>query len=232
MNITISIIVPTFSQSKKLERLLASIDELDAPPKEVIVVDDASTDGTPHLLDKWYKNDHRFHARYVSLNENMGPAKARNVGIHTATGNIVAFTDSDCKVDRRWLSEITMSLDKSKKIVGAGGRVLPMKKNLVSLYSTFHRVLEPPSSLLYLVTANCCFFRNEVLDVNGFDEDIRNPGGEDIGLSIKLIKKGWQFTYSPAAIVYHEFRSSIIDFYRTYRRYGEGCALVASRYLK
>lgn len=230
---SVSVIVPTFNNSNKLSRLLHSFDILEENlPREVIVVDDGSTDETSTIVEKWAKESHDFDARYLSTFHNGGPARARNMGTMIARGECVAYTDSDCVADRYWMKELLQPLNINKGIVGVGGRVLPIGEGLISKFNSFHKVLEPPNSLLYLVTANCCYYRQAVIDANGFDEDIRKPGGEDVALSIKLRKKGWQFAYSPKAIVYHEYRESLRDFYRTYYNYGAGCAVVSSRYLR
>src|SRR3990172_8237485 len=73
----------------------------------------------------------------------------------------------------------------------------------------------PPPPRLYLVGANCCYRGDAVLDGGGFDEDIPRPGGEDIGLSVKLSRAGWEFGVVGGAIVYHDYRIDILDFLRT-----------------
>lgn len=218
-----SIIVPTYAQHQKLRRLLWSFDNLKGLlPYEIIVVDDCSPDETPIVVKKWMNQEHSFRTQYVKLSENGGPAKARNAGLKRAIGEIVAFTDSDCVVDKFWLRELVTNLDVKAKIIGVGGKVKPLNGGIFSKYYTYHNILEPPSSLLYLVTANCCFMRDAVLEVNGFDEYISKPGGEDVALCIRLHKKGWKFSYTTEAIVFHDYRNSLRDFIKTFRNYGEG----------
>ena len=117
------------------------------------------------------------------------------------------------------------------KIIGVGGKVLPIRDDMISRYYSYYKILEPPSSLDYLVSANCCYFRDEVLDVGGFEEDIRKPGGEDVGLSFKLARKGWRFDKAEDAIIFHDYRSSVRDLGRTFWNYGQGCRRVTARYL-
>jgi len=199
-------------------------------PLEVIIVDDNSTDETYKILERWAINWHPFSPVFLRNETNHGPARARNLGVMKATGDYIAFTDSDCIVDKRWLVEITSPMDNESRIVGVGGRVLPMKNDILSRFYHFHRILEPPESLLYLVTANCCYDRKAVLEVQGFDEEIRKPGGEDVALSLKLSRKGLSFSFSPSAIVYHDFKNDLRDFYRRHVRYGEGCSIVSTKY--
>lgn len=232
-NYKVSIVVPTYSQHEKLRRLLKSFDNIrDLIPFEVIIVDDCSPDNTPTEVKNWENQKHSFRTKYIRLNENSGPAKARNIGVKNANGEIVAFTDSDCVVDKFWLIRLIEELDTKNGVIGVGGKVMPLNGGLISKYNTFHNVLEPPQSLLYLVTANCCYLRDNLLDVDGFDEDILKPGGEDVALSIKLFKKGWRFQYASKAIVFHDYRNNLRDFVKTFRNYGEGCAYVTKKYFE
>jgi len=116
------------------------------------------------------------------------------------------------------------------QILGVGGRVLPRESDLLSRYYTFHRILEPPKSLLYLVSANCCYDRHAILSVGGFDEEVRRPGGEDVGISFKLSKAGYRFAFAEDAIVYHDYRNNLLDFVRTFRNYGIGCRQVTDKH--
>lgn len=229
----VSIIVPTYNDERRLFGLLNSLDKLEfEKPFEVIVVDDASVDETSNLCYEWSKKWHPYTFHYIRLKENRGPGIARNAGLEKAIGEIVAFTDSDCKVHPLWLKNLISGIRPEDKIVGCGGKVKAISES--SMYARvflFHRVLEPPEQLHYLVTCNCCFLREPLLEVGGFAGDIRNPGGEDIAACIKLWKKGWRFAYQKDAIVYHDFDSNMRSFIRTWYNYGYGCSKVVHRYL-
>ncbi len=227
----ISVIVPTYNRVEQLKNLLLSFSKLkEKMPHEIIIIDDCSDDGTQSYLKKWISKDHLFKAKYVSLDNNSGPAKARNLGINTSKGELIAFTDSDCYVHPRWIQHLSESLEMHDELVGVGGRVLPKSKDIYSQYYTFHRILEPPKSLKYLVSANCIFRKEDVVNVGGFDEDISNPGGEDVGLSFKLFKKGHNFGFEEEAIVYHDYRKSLRNFKKTFYMYGFGCRIVTEKY--
>ncbi len=232
-DIKTSIIVPAYNDSNRLQNLLASFDSLEyEEPYEVIVVDDASSDDTPAVCQEWAKEWHFYEFRYTRLPKNSGPGTARNTGLEMARGDIVAFTDSDCRVHPLWLKRITSALNPEEKIVGVGGRVKAIsEKSMFARHSLFHHVLEPPEQLHYLVTCNCSFLKEPLLEVGGFAEDIRNPGGEDVAASIHLWKKGWRFAYQKDAIVYHDFDTNFRSFLKTWYNYGYGCSLVLHQYL-
>jgi glycosyltransferase involved in cell wall biosynthesis len=109
---------------------------------------------------------------------NGGPASARNLGIQHATGSLVAFTDDDCRAIDSWPWPLAYRLEaEDSDVAGVGGAVIPENDGFVSRYCTLHRILEPPRSLSYLVTANCIFRKSALLEIGGFDEVIRSPGG-------------------------------------------------------
>lgn len=126
------------------------------------------------------------------------------------------------KNSRRWNANL--------KIIGLGGKVLSLRKGIICDYFTFHKILEPPKPISYLVTANACYLKEGLIEVHGFDENYRFPGGEDCGLSIKLVNKGYRFEYEPKMIVWHDYRTSLIDFMRTFYHYGKGCAEIVTNY--
>jgi glycosyltransferase involved in cell wall biosynthesis len=86
----LSVIVPVYNGERFLREALASIRAQDHQPMEIIVVDDASTDGTPALLDGL-----GCQVTAVRLPLNQGPAAARNAGLARARGSMIGFLDVD-----------------------------------------------------------------------------------------------------------------------------------------
>lgn len=230
---TVSIVVPTRNRSTALNRLLDSIDKLAGiPPLEVIVVLGPSSDTSGELVEDWGQRDHSFQPRVVYQSGGSGPGHARNKGLEEARGEIVAFTDDDCIVDSHWLDYLPCSISLENRVVGVGGRVLPLRGDWISRYYTYYRILEPPQTLQYLVTANCAISRHDALRVGGFDERIPTPGGEDIALSIRLQLVGGRFAFEERALVTHEYRGNVSDFVRTFKNYGRGCREATDRLLR
>lgn len=89
----VSIITPTFNSSKRIAETLKSVQSQDFGSWEHLIVDDASTDGTPELIKQHADSDPRIRCFY--LKKNGGPARARNVAIEEARGRYIAFIDSD-----------------------------------------------------------------------------------------------------------------------------------------
>ena len=227
---SVSVVVPTHERPNKLTRLLASLDTLSDYPKEVVVVSDSNDETTGSLLKNWRENSHRFEARSYLQSGGTGPAVSRNTGASYANGDIIAFIDDDCVAEPNWLSNLVHGIHLENGVVGVGGRVIPLRPSLISKYYSRYRILEPPDSLEYLVSANCCYSKDAMLNVGGFDEDISKPGGEDVGLSLKLSNSGWRFGFVSDAVVRHDFREGILDFCKTFSNYGRGCRTVTNKY--
>ncbi len=160
---TASVVVPTFRRATQLARCIDALAAQRSPSFEIIVVDDGSADGTTQSVLR----DARHVAaglRALTHAENRGPAAARNTGLAAARGEIVAFTDDDCEPEPSWLAELVRALERATPdVVGVGGRVESARPGLVGEYMTRQRILEPPPSLAYLVTANCAFRRAPVI---------------------------------------------------------------------
>lgn len=87
----LSVVIPTHNRAETIERAIRSVLVQDVESLEVIVVDDASTDDTEHVIKAL--NDQRV--RYIRHATNRGAPAARNTGIAAASGNLIAFQDSD-----------------------------------------------------------------------------------------------------------------------------------------
>lgn len=98
---TISVIVPAYNVAAYLGECLKSIVDQDFSDFELILIDDASTDATPALIESWSQRDERIRSFRVEVNN---PADARNFGIEKARGDYLAFVDSDDWVEKNYLS--------------------------------------------------------------------------------------------------------------------------------
>ena len=216
----VSIVIPTFNRQRSLVRCLSRL----PADVEVIVVDDGSCDGTSEAVSKI------DHPKLTYLRqEHSGPAAARNYGLSVATSRYVAFTDDDCIPTPSWPWPLIRRLDQEgTDVAGVGGRVLPLRYDIVSRYYTYHRILEPPNSCSYPVTANCAYRRELVQIAGGFDNSIRHAGGEDPALSFAVRSRGHQLIFDPSAVVIHDFREGLFDFIKTFYRYGKGCYRASS----
>src|SRR5205085_5035047 len=102
-----------YNGGRTLEQCLLSLGRLDYPDYEVVVVDDGSTDDTRAILA-------RFPGVRAVHQPNRGLSTARNVGLQAATGEVIAYTDSDCFADPDWLTHLVHQLQRTGA-AGVGG---------------------------------------------------------------------------------------------------------------
>src|SRR6185503_11362164 len=165
---------------------------------EIVCVDNASTDRTPGVLAAYGERCR------VLREPKRGPAAARNAGIRSASGTVVAFTDADCTVDREWLFRLVgRTADPTIGVVG--GRVLSRRPcNAIEAFGErihdHQRALErtmPP----YAMTGNWASRRDLLLGFGGFNEDLLRCS--DVDLSYRIVAAGYALVYEPDAVIYH-----------------------------
>lgn len=105
--VSLSIVVPVFNSRLLLPDCLEAIIKSISPKDELIVVDDASTDLSYEIAEK-------FTTKTYQLKENQGPSTARNIGMEKAVGDIVIFIDSDVEVSREVIENIREFFEKDK----------------------------------------------------------------------------------------------------------------------
>jgi hyaluronan synthase len=110
----VSVIIPVKNEEGIIKKCVHSCLDSSYQNKEIIVVNDASTDKTPQILDelqKQYKN-----LQIVHLSNNLGKKKALEKGIDSASGEILIPIDSDCEVDKDSIEKAVRILMSDKKI--------------------------------------------------------------------------------------------------------------------
>lgn len=113
MSVDVSIIIPTYNRLSMLEEALSSVYAQDFDGVvEIIVVDDNSQDGTEEQITANYPD-----IRLIRLLQNRGAAGARNEGIRTAKGSIIAFLDSDDRWLPNYLEQQVKALQKNPQAV-------------------------------------------------------------------------------------------------------------------
>lgn len=208
----ISVVVATYDRRESLRRCLKAISAQVPVAHEIIVVDDASNDGTGAMVRQEFPD-----IRYIRMEKNGGPAKARNRGILAARGDIVAFTDDDCVPPQSWLHQLAAGFGGDKSIVGVGGyqEASPevVRNNDVAQADRMLRLTrwatrdQTPQRGGYeipgLGTNNVAYRRNALLEVGGFDESFPVASGEDADLKLRVSRRGGDLLYIPMAVWHH-----------------------------
>lgn len=212
----VSVVIPTFNRRECLAKAIrgylvqSAIHEI----KEILVVDDGSTDGTDGAVFA-LAAEAPFPLRRL-YQSNRGQAAARNVGISQATGQIILFTDDDIIPTPCLLAEHLRLHDQHADIEsGVVGyvewspelRPTPFMKWLgldgpLFDYESMRGKIEV-DGFRFFYTCNLSL-KAELLRQKGtFDEDFKGYGWEDIELGYRLSKGGMRLYFNPAALAYH-----------------------------
>ena len=125
----LSIIIPVYNEEKNLKKLLKKIDliKLDRLKKEIIAVDDGSTDSSFHILK-------RFKKVKILRQKNQGKGKAVQLGISKSSGDYIIIQDGDLEYDPKDIIKMCKLISKSNKISVYGSRYLPLVFGIMPKY--------------------------------------------------------------------------------------------------
>jgi glycosyltransferase involved in cell wall biosynthesis len=166
--VRVSIVIPCFQEAGTLETLVEAVLASDLPDREVILVDDASTDGTWEIIET--KLAHRVD-RVLRHESNRGKGAALRTGFAAATGDVVLVQDADLEYDPRDYPKLLRPILEDKADVVFGSRFIGGESHRVLYFwhSVMNRLLTLLSNVLTdlnLTDMEVCYkaFRREVLD--------------------------------------------------------------------
>ena len=214
----VSVVVCAYNAERTMAPCLTSLENLTYPNYEVIVVNDGSTDRTREIAERY---------EYIRLinQENKGLSAARNVGTAAATGEIVAFTDSDCVADPDWLTYLIATFLRSGRAAVGGPNFPPPEDALVPSAVAVSpggptHVLLNDEVAEHIPGCNMAFRKEVLQEINGFDPVFR-AAGDDVDLCWRLQNQGYQIGFSPAAVVWHFRRNTVKAYLNQQRGYGK-----------
>lgn len=218
----VSVIVCAYNAERTMDSCLASLKELNYPNYEVIVVNDGSSDRTLEITQRY------DFVRLISQ-ENKGLSVARNVGMTAATGEIVAYTDSDCMADPDWLTYLVANLSSGVAAVG-GPNLSPPEDSLVPACVAVSpgvptHILLSDEVAEHIAGCNMAFRREVLQEINGFNPIFRTAG-DDVDICWRLQDRGYTIGFSPTAIVWHFRRNTVAAYLKQQQGYGKAEALV------
>lgn len=208
-----SIIVLTFNNLEFNQKCISSVLENTLGDFELIIVDNASNDGTAEYLKSIEDN----RVKVLLNKENRGFSRGNNQGAREATGEILVFLNNDTEVRKDWLNPLLEQL--KRKDVGIvapkllypdgklqhAGIVISDKHIPRHVYRRFGSEFAPANKLreYKAVTGACLAIKKEVWGkAKGFDEQYIN-GLEDVDLCLKVRELGYKVFYVPQSIVIH-----------------------------
>jgi GT2 family glycosyltransferase len=221
-----SVVVAFYNAARTLDGCLKSLQKLRYPDYEVIVVNDGSHDGSGEIMK-------RFPFRMITT-ANQGISAARNEGMRAATGEIIAYIDSDAKADPDWLTYLAATYANSDMIAVGGPNPVPREDSWVSK-CVFRspggptQVMLDDQSAEHIPGCNMSFRKWALEEIGGFDP-IYTKAGDDVDVCWRLIERGYRIGFSPSAVVWHHRRPSVTAYWRQQVGYGEAESLLERKH--
>lgn len=222
----VSVVVVNYNGQKYLETCIKSVLNIRSYKIELIIVDNASTDGSIEFINNVMKDDPRV--SLIQNKKNYGPAYARNRGSEVAKGEYIAFLDNDTRVHENWLIEsikyfendkeigacqCKLILEDSIDIIDCVGEYLGQTGFLVQLAVTGeerdHGQYNDIIEIFAAKSAGMIVRKNVLLKVGGFDEDFFMYM-EESDLCWRIWLQNYKVVLMPNSIVYHKSGTSSV----------------------
>ncbi|MFU8860031.1 MAG: glycosyltransferase family 2 protein [Cyclonatronaceae bacterium] len=217
----ISIIILTWNAQHHLERFLPSVEKFTPDYAEIIIADNASTDGTAGFIRERFP---RF--RHLLLDQNYGYCRGNNLAAEQATGKYILILNNDVAVSEGWLDPIMKILRKDPQIAvvqpklrsvdrpdhfeygGAAGGMLDIfgypfcRGRLFDYVEKDTGQYDDPADIFWASGAAFAVDRNLFLEYGGFEEEFEFHM-EEIDLCWRYLNSGYNIKYCPESTVYH-----------------------------
>ena len=205
---TISIIIPTWNGLRILPRCLDALRAQTRPPDEILVVDNASTDGTAGTLQTHYPE-----VTWVALDDNHGTAGGMNAGIRASRGDYIVLLNNDVFLSPKWIEVMLHTLENQTEFSFAACRIRMVSEPGIidSAGDGFHPVqgavmighgqadgleFDQPREV-FSATGAASMYQREVFErTGGFDESLFIYV-EDVDLGFRARLQGFRCLYVP-----------------------------------
>lgn len=213
--LTASVIVPAYNAESTigscLHALAAQVYD-DAISLEIIIIDDASTDQTPTIAASFDG------VRVVTQLVNQGRSAARNAGAAAASGDILLFTDADCRPTPTWAQHMLQPFH-DPTVIGVKGAYYCDQDEPVARFTQLeledkYDELARHEQISFIDTYAAAYRRDVFLANNGFDQSLSWSLLEDQDFSFRLAAKGHKMVFVPEARVYHRHVTKLLPYYR------------------
>jgi Predicted glycosyltransferases len=228
MNPAVSIVIVNYNGKDYIDKCILSIlSSIETYSDfELIIVDNGSNDGTVAFIRSKYEI-FLYMIKFVELNQNYGPARARNEGVKIASGKYIGFLDNDTIVDKNWILAGVRKFESNNKIgviqcklllmdepnkidsigewIGRNGfliQIAPVGSPDNEEYNKEYKILSAKSAGM--------FIRKDVFDtIGGFDDDYFIYM-EETDLCWRVLLIGYENIFLPDSIVFHKFGTSSV----------------------
>lgn len=143
----LSVIMPVYNEQQTVQEIIEQVREVDVLPKEIIVVDDGSTDGTADILRQMEALDD---VQVLLHPQNQGKGAAIRTGLDAASGDIILIQDADLEYDPRDYAELIRPILEGRAVVVYGSRFLGgPRKAMLFWHAVANKTLTLITNILY-----------------------------------------------------------------------------------
>ncbi len=209
----VTIIIPNYNGCHFMEPCLASLKKQTYKDYQILVVDNASTDGSVE-----YVKEHYPEIEVIALKKNYGFSKAVNVGIRRSTTPYVILLNNDTTTDPYYIEEMVRTIEKSPRIFSVSSKMIQMYHpelidsagDLYTLtgWGVCRGVGRPVSNYtetdeVFSACAGAAIYRRQVFQKIGLFDEKHFAYLEDIDVGYRARIFGYRNLYCPTALVYH-----------------------------
>ncbi|MBE9164066.1 glycosyltransferase family 2 protein [Tychonema sp. LEGE 06208] len=236
----VSVVVPIYNGERDLPDLIECLRSQTYPPHRVeyLLVDNKSRDRTSSILQTAASNPpsvspllrggshfNQITLRHLTENQIQSSYAARNQGIRASTGEIIAFTDADCRPETQWLENLVKPFVDLEVGISAGEILALPGNTLLEKHAARDNTLSQKHTLAhpfcaYGQTANLAVRRQILAGVGLFRPYLTSGGDADLCWRI-LRETSYTMYFAESAIVRHRHRSTIKQLQSQWYRYGE-----------
>ena len=209
----VTIVIPNYNGKHFMEPCLSSLSEQTYKNFRILVVDNASSDGSIEYMEENYPD-----IELIKLQKNYGFSKAVNIGIQHSRTPYVILLNNDTTVDTRYVEEMVKAIEKSPKIFSVSSKMIQMyHPELIDSAGDLYTLLgwgvcrgcgRPVSNYtkydeIFTACAGAAIYRRSVFDEIGYFDENHFAYLEDIDIGYRARIYGYYNMYCPTALVYH-----------------------------
>ncbi len=218
----ISIIIPNWNGAQHLPTCLDSLSAQTFRDYQIIVVDNASTDGSLTLLNQRYPS-----VQLIPLAQNRGFTGACNAGLSAATAEISILLNNDTEADPHWLSAVVNAFEQYPEAGSVACKMLLFdRRDVFHTAGDFYRIDGIPGNrgvwqrdagqydseeYVFSACGGSAAYRRTMLDHIGLLDESFYFSCEDVDLGWRAQLAGWRCIYVPTAVVYHKLQATGSD---------------------